>query len=213
MKSTAKRLIFEILLWNVANVICIALPTAATYFIGSSLGWGPGYLSFFVPLAILSTVTWGSWAALVWTKNRGLRSGMKATILLPGLLTLLAGGAGLWVGFGAWWWYAGIIGAGVGQMAAGIGLARFFRPVRRKPAPANYFFGLLVYPLATTALALGVAAMWYTFVTSPSSGDWRDIISVATLYVSVLASALITTVIPSLMSSSLRKVATDYLPR
>lgn len=214
MRSAASRFIAELALWNIANVICIALPTALTFFVGKEiLGWGPGYLSFYVTSAVLVTLTWGSWAALVWTKNRGIRGGMRATTVLPGILTMLAGGAGLWAGFGAWYMWAGLIGAGGGMIAAAIGLAKFFQPVRREPSTASYVFGLAVYPLATTAVSLGVAALWYSFVTSPTSGDWRDIVSIATLYTTVIATALISTVIPAIISSGLRKVAADYLPR
>lgn len=214
MKKPAARFILELFLWNIANVVCIAIPTAATFFIGKEmLGWGPGYLSFYVTSAVLVSLTWGSWAGLVWTRNRAIRGGMLATTLIPGLLTVAGGSVGLWLGFGAWFLWVGLIGAGVGMIAAAIGLARFFRPVHREPKLSSYVFGLAVYPIATTLVSLGVAALWYNFVTSPSSGDWRDIVSIATLYVTVIASALISTVIPAMLSTGLRKVSGDLLPR
>ncbi len=214
MKTPATRFILELLLWNVANVLCIAIPTAVTFILGKEfLGWGAGYLSFYVTSAVLVTLTWGSWAGLVWTRNRAIRGGMLATTLIPGLMTIAGGVVGLWVGFGAWFLWAGLIGAGVGMIAAAIGLSRFFRPVHREPKLSSYVFGLAVYPIATTALSLGVAALWYNFVTTPASGDWRDLVSVATLYVTVLASALVSTVIPAVLSSGLRKVSGDFLPR
>lgn len=215
MKNSAGRFILELFLWNIANVVCIAVPTAVTFFLGKEvLGWGAGYLSFYVTSAVLVTLTWGSWAGLVWTRNRAIRGGMLATTLLPGLLTVAGGAVGLWVGFvGAWYLWAGLIGAGVGMIAAAIGLSRFFRPVHREPKLSSYVFGFGVYPLATTVLSLGVAALWYNFITNPATGDWRDLMSVATLYVTVLASALISTVIPAMLSSTLRKVSGDMLPR
>lgn len=214
MKNHAGRFILELFLWNIANVLCIAIPTIATFFIGKEmLGWGPGYLSFYVTSAVLVTVTWGSWAGLVWTRNRAIRGGMLATTLIPGLLTIIGGVVGLWVGFGAWFLWAGLIASGVGMIAAAVGLSRYFRPVQREPKLSSYVLGLGVYPLITTGVALGVAAMWYNFVTNPTSGDWRDIVSIATLYVTVIASALISTIIPAMISSSLRKVSGDILPR
>lgn len=214
MKNPATRFILELFLWNIANVVCIALPTAATFFIGKDvLHWGAGYMSFYVTSAVLVTLTWGSWAGLVWTRNRAIRGGMLATTLIPGLLTIAGGAVGLWTGFGAWFLWLGLIGAGVGTIAAAIGLARFFRPLHREPKLSSYVFGLAVYPLATTVVSLAIGALWYNFVTNPSSGDWRDIVSIATLYVTVIASALISTVIPATLSSALRKVSSDMLPR
>lgn len=212
MKSAGTRFVSELLLWNAANVLCIALPTGAVFLVGKNiLGWGPGFLSFYVTAAILATLTWGSWSALVWTKNRVLRSGMRAATLIPGLLTMVGGFAGLWVGFGAWYLWAGIIGAGLGTIATAGALAKFFRPVNRTPGASSYLFGFGVYPLITTAAALGVAALWYNFVTSSMLEDWRGLISVATLYVTVLASVLVSTVIPAITSSTLRKVSGDFL--
>lgn len=210
MRTTLSRFVTEILLWNAANVLCILLPTSAVYFVGRHmLEWGPGFLSFYLTTTVLATLTWGSWAALVWTRSRALRGGMQAMTLLPGVLTMLAGCAGLWVGFGAWWLWAGIIGAGAGTIATAVALVRFFRPLNREPSGSSYLFGFGVYPFVTTALALGVGALWYGFVTGSTFEDWRGLISIATLYVSVLASVLVSTVIPALTSSSLRKVSGD----
>lgn len=214
MRNPAARFILELFLWNIANVVCIAIPTGLTYFVGREyLGWGPGAMSFFITSALLVTLTWGSWAGLVWTRNRAIRGGMLATTLIPGLFTVAGGAVGLWVGFGVWYLWAGLIGAGIGTIAAAVGLSRYFRPVHREPKPSSFIFGLLVYPLATTALAFGVGALWYNYVTTPASGDWRDLVNIATLYVTVIASALCSTVIPAVMSSGLRKVAGDLLPR
>ena len=214
MRNPATRFVFELFLWNVANILCVALPTAATYFIGTAiLGWGPAYLSFYLTSALLVTLTWGSWAGRVWTRNRAIRAGMLATTLIPGAITMAIGGIGLWVGFGAWYLWAGIIGAGVGTIAAAIGLARYFRPDNVEPRVTQYLLGLFVYPVVTTAAAFAVASLWYNYVTNPASGDWRDIVSIATVYVTVLASVLISTVIPAALSSGLRKLSGDVLPR
>ncbi len=212
MKSTAKRLVAEIFLWNTANVLCTLLPTAAVYLIGTViLGWGPGFTSFYVTAALLTTLTWGSWASLVWTSNRGLRGGMLATTLLPGVLTTGAGLAGFWAGFGAWYMWAGIIGAGLGTVAVAVSLTRYFRPLNRVPGRASYLVGFAVYPLVTTAVGLVIATLWYNFVTGALSEDWRGLISIATLYATVIASVLVSTVIPATVSSTLRKISGDLL--
>lgn len=212
MKSAASRFIVEILLWNAANVLCLLIPSAVVFLVGKELlGWGPGYMSFYLTSTVLATLTWGSWASLVWTRNRALRGGMQFTTLLPGVLTVGAGGLGLWVGFGAWFIWAGLIAAGVGMLGAALALVRYFRPVNREPSASAYLFGFGVYPLATTAAGLAVGTLWYNFVTNPTSGDWRSIVSVATLYVTVLAMALISTVIPAVFSSGLRKVSGDLI--
>jgi hypothetical protein len=214
MKSALGKTILELVLWNVSNVLCLLIPSAAVFFIGKNvLHWGPGFLSFYMTATVLATLTWGSWAALVWTRNRALRGGMQATTLLPGIITVVVGGFGFWVGVGAWYLWFGIIGAGVGMTAAAVALVRFFRPVHRDPTTASYAFGLGVYPLITTVLSLGIGSMWYNYITSPVGEDWRKLVSIATVYVTVLALSLVSTVIPAAVSSGLRKVSGDVLPR
>ena len=212
MKSATYRFLVDILLWNAANVVSMLIPSALVFFIGKELlGWGPGFLSFYLTATILATLTWGSWAALVWTRSRPLRGAMQATTLFPGAITIGAGTAGLWIGFGAWYLWAGIIGAGLGMIAAALALVRFFRPVNREPSTASYLFGFGVYPVATSAAALGIGALWYNFVTNPATGDWRGLISIATVYVTILAMALISTIVPATFSSGLRKFGSDVL--
>jgi hypothetical protein len=214
MKSTIGKTILELVLWNVSNVLCLLIPSAAVFFIGKEfLHWGPGFLSFYMTATVLATLTWGSWAALVWTKNRALRGGMQATTLLPGIITVIAGGFGFWVGFGAWYLWLGMVAAGIGMVAAAVALVRYFRPVTREPGAASYVFGLGVYPLMTTALSLGIGSMWYNYVTSPAGDDWRNLDSIATLYVTVIALALVSTVIPAAVSSGLRKFSADVVRR
>lgn len=218
MKSRFTRFVSELVLWNVANVVCMVLPAAVTYYIGTNvLEWstitGAARLSFLVTLALLVSVTWGSWAGLVWTRNRAIRVGMRAMTLFPGAMMMVGGGIGLWVGFGAWYIWGGLLAAGAGMGVVSTALSRYFRPASREPKLSSYLLGLALYPTVATAISLAIGAAWYNFVTNPASGDWREMFSIATLYTSVLAAALTTTIIPAVLSSTFRRVSLDILPR
>ena len=206
MKENRFSFLIEIAAWVIANVVCVVLPTTAVYFIGTDiLDWGPARTSFYVTMIALATLTWGSWAALIWTKTRVLRVAMRGSSVLPGLITIAFGVVGGWVGFGALYIWLMIIFSGAGMIVLSSTLSKTLGAT----AAPNQTIGLLAggvgFPLLTTIVALGISGMWYQFVTNPFDGDWRSLISVATVMVSLLAMALVSTVVPAITSSFLQR--------
>lgn len=210
MKTGISNFVGELALWVVANTLCVVAATTAVFFVGTGLlGWGPGMLSFYLTATALVTLTWGSWGALIWTRNPALRTSMQLTTLLPGVLVFALGLFGLYVGVGAWYVWGGLLASSLGMVAASVGLNRAFATAGRPRRGIALGIGLGAYPLATTAFGLGAGALWYGYVTNPHSGDWRSLISIATLMVTVMAIALISTVIPAAVSSIFRRAGIE----
>lgn len=210
MKTTISTFVGELALWIVANTLCVVVPTAAVFFAGTHLlGWGPGHLSFYLTATALVTLTWGSWGALIWTRNPALRTSMRLTTLLPGVLVFALGLFGLYVGVGAWYIWGGLIASSLGMVASSAGLNRVFATGGNPRRSLSLGLGLGVYPLATTTFGMAAGALWYIYVTNPHSGDWRSLISIATLLITVMAIALISTVIPAAVSAIFRRAGVE----
>jgi hypothetical protein len=209
MKTSLFRFFVELTLWSIANLLCMGLATSAVYVVGSTvLNWNPATMSFFLPATALLTSTWGAWSSMVWARNRAVRVGMYVSAGIPGIALIATGGLGLWVGFGAWFVWAGFILGGFAMIGATSALCRQFNPRTHSVPALSSLYGLLVHPIATLAASGGVAAVWYTFVSNPSGG-WRGLVSLSTLMATLLGVALITTVIPAATSTLCRKLALE----
>lgn len=206
------RTLVEIPLWILANVICSAIPTAIIYKIGTiALGWNHFQTGFYVSAMLVVTMTWGSWAALIWSRSSAVRIGLRASTMLPGMVTFGLGALGLWTGFGPTYAWALIMASGLGTSVAAVALHRSLgvRPTRL--SQTNILTGLFGFPLITTAASGFIGGAWYSFVTSPADGNWRALVSFGAVMITVLAMALISTVIPAITSSVTQR-ATSRLP-
>ena len=202
------RTLLEIPLWILANIICSAIPTAAVYHFGTTvLGWSQVQTGFYMSAMLLVTMTWGSWAALVWSRSRAIRIGLRASTVLPGLITFGIGLAGLWTGFGALYAWAIIMAAGLGTSVAAVALSKSLGVRPSKIGPSNMLAGLLAFPVVTTIISGLIGSVWYRFVTHPADGNWRSLVSFGAVMVTVLAIALISTVIPSVTSSFAQRIS------
>ena len=204
----------ELGLWGLANLICLALPLALVFFLGTQvLKWSPWRISLYMVLAGVMTSTWGSWATLVWTRSRGLRSVQQFMTTIPGIVAMAAGGGLLYVFPSRWFISAGFIASGIGMIAAAIVLAGGVFTKNQAPSKLQYLFGLLVYPLTTTALGGAVASVWYMFLNRPALTGWKDLLSISTLMITVMAMALVSTVIPAVCSRLSQQAALMLKPR
>lgn len=208
MKTRTKRMFIELALWVLANVLCMGLATGAAYIAGSSLlGWGPTKLGIFIPLVAILSSTWGSWSSMVWARSRPLRIGMYGSAAIPGIVMLALGLFGLiYIKIGSILVWGAVIVGGIGMLAATVTLCRLFNPRTHNVPGLSKFYGVLVHPLLTLASTGAVATLWYIFVSRPPSG-WRDLVSVSVLMMTMLAAALISTVLPAAMSTLCRKLA------
>ena len=160
MKNSGKRILAEVTLWTLANALSLLVAGGLTYLtVRHFLDWSPAKTSTAVSFSLLLSLTWGSWASLVWTKTKALRRFQEVLTLVPGLILILLGGLGLYLGFGkrVFWVLWMISGAGV--VAAPLILLKLNHNkigTRKFSIP----LGLIAYPLITAVLSLLIWSMW-----------------------------------------------------
>ncbi len=171
------------------------------------LGWNPFKLSVMMTLALILTATWGSWATLVWTRSRFLRTLQQAMTIIPGLMLVLAGGALFYLGIGAWYLSFIMMFAGAGMSISSVGLSGGFMTQNKEPSKLQYLLGVGLFPLMSLALASIVTFVWLSFVPSPFLTSLKSFFSVGTMMTFIMASTLISTVIPALCSRACHELS------
>lgn len=213
MSKRRKALSFvsELGLWGLANLLCTAIVSGTIYGVGHELlGWGKIKFTTILVLGLVLTATWGSWATLVWTRNRGLRAVQQAATMIPGLLTMVGGGALLYVGFVAWYVGAFYLLIGLGMSAASVTLAGGFMTQNNEPNKLQYLLGVALFPLMSTMLAGLVTFALMTFLPTPLSVKFKDFFTLGTLMTFVMGSTLISTVIPALCSRACQELSVAW---
>ena len=204
----------EWLLWGVANLICMALPLGALYVVGSQLlGWSPWTMSLYLSLGAALTATWGSWATLVFTRSRALRGLQQLVTTTPGLLMLVGAVALFWAWPARWLVAATLLVAGVGNLALSLLLTGGLFTRNQAPSRLQYLLGAVAFPVATTGVSGLVATLWYMFMHRGAPAGFKELFSVATLMISIMAFALISTVIPAGMSRLARHASALWVMR
>ena len=200
MRDQLKRLLSESAVWMAANLVSTGVALAVAYAI-AAVGAG-GQAALVVALAIAGgiSLTWGSWISLVWTRSRPLRAAMKGITLIPGLVLLGAGGFGFYVGLGSILWWLVLIASAVGTLASSVLLWQQMPRAAARRSPDNMAVGFIVYPVLTALGAAVVGWLWFSFISEPLLADWRELLNMATVVVTVLAVELTTTALPASFS-------------
>ncbi|MBA2662317.1 MAG: hypothetical protein H0U74_08475 [Bradymonadaceae bacterium] len=204
----------ELLMWALASTLSSTLVVGGVYLTSSMLEWGMTLRTFALLGAALLSLTWGSWASLIWTENRALRVVMEALTIVPGILILAMGLLGLYIGWGSWYLWAGLLVPSAGTIAAALLLSNdTVMRMKTTPGSLKYLLGFTLFPAATALSAAAIAYLWWGFVTRPVESDWRSLLNVASFMVSVLSIALVTTVIPAMVSRTCRQLAASWRNR
>lgn len=203
-----KNFMRESALWTVANALGVLIPTTLAYVLMHGfLGLPMFKVSAVISATALLTLTWGSWSGLVWAQNRLLRASMQMMTVLPGLLLLGMAAAGFYVGQGAFILWVGLAATGVGTVAASFMLARNVAMTAVCTSPRRFFSGLALFPLFATSGSGLVYLLWYSFVSSPFSSDWRAIFSLSFFFITTMAIVLVSTIIPAIATVVCRRIA------
>lgn len=222
MKTNFFRVLGEIILWVVANVVSVAVPTFLAFFLATEVfdispALHPKLVWLYVIPFALATLTWGSWAALTWTRTRALRVGMRASASLPGLLL---------AGFGVFFMKSGfglipgiaMVGAGFGGVILSTFLSKTFGVKATGNTGVGLIAGLGVFPVIATIMAAGVGSLWIQLVVRsaelylntscfvPMSHAIERFVSIPTVMITILTWTLISTVVPALASSIAQRV-------
>ncbi|MFW5966756.1 MAG: hypothetical protein ACOCV2_04515 [Persicimonas sp.] len=196
--SPIKTFLAESGFWTLSNAVCVLTPVAATYVaLHMVLGAPMSKVSLAMSAVALLTLTWGSWASLIWSTHRLLRASMRLMTVLPGVLLIALAGFGFYIGKGSILFWSALLTSGLGTVACSFMLAGRLSAKSSIKSAGGYLAGLGLFPLLSTVGAGGVAYLWYLFVSNPLQTDWRVLFSFSFFFVTTLAIVLITTVIPA----------------
>ncbi|MFU8804547.1 MAG: hypothetical protein ACNA8W_12110 [Bradymonadaceae bacterium] len=201
----------ECLLWTLSSTVLVILAAAGTYIAGSIFQWGIAVTVVGAMCAGLFALTWGSWGSLIWSRRRAVRAGIESVTIVPGLLILALGFVGLYVGVGKMYLWLSLIVPSAGTVAVALLLARQSNRLTVGTGISTRWRHILawtLFPLITLGAAGLVGYLWLSYVTRPVSADWRSLFNMASFMVSVLAMALITTVIPAMVSRLCCEIST-----
>jgi hypothetical protein len=197
MSRHLKQLLGESALWVGAN----ALTTGVAILVAGALspaacGGGPMCMSLFL-LAAICSISWGSWISLTFAQSRGLRIGMKAVTLVPGLLLLGFGALGVYTRLGSMFFWIALVLSAVGTLATAVLLWREHPREAASLSTTRLANGFLVYPFLTVLASTAVVSLWWWYLSQPMEADWRNLFQISTVLITVLAIELCTTVVPA----------------
>ena len=197
MSQHLKQLLGESALWIGAN----ALTTGVAILVAGALSpaaCGGSTLCFSLFLfAAVCSISWGSWISLSFAKSRGLRWGMKAVTLVPGLLLLGFGALGVYTRLGSMFFWFALVLSAVGTLATAVLLWREHPREAASLSTTRLANGFLVYPFLTVLGSSAVLSAWWWYLSQPMQADWRNLFQISTVLITVLAIELCTTVIPA----------------
>lgn len=220
MKDSALQVAGELAAWILATIIGVLVFSGAAYVFApwlvdltnairvGTVELGTWPVVIFVTTASLLSLTWGSWASMLWSDHPVALIPIRGTTLAPGIAMLAVGVGGLYVGLAGWWVWAIVTASAIGTIA----IAVLMWPPRIRtsgfePGLSRYLVGFTVFPVVTSVLAALVARLWYVYATSTSMGwDPRDWFDIATVFATVLAVELCTTALPAVVSRACRAV-------
>lgn len=194
----------ELGLWVLASVFMTAMAMLAATTAKLLLGWSD--YQWWVNLLVLgaASATWGSWAALLWTRNRVLKTLMVAVVVTPPLLVLLAGSwAFLTVPDTRWLWKWGLLvvaAHGLGALAFSLyACTRWLLASATTRAERNrrLAVGWTVFPIVTVAAVVAVVAAGYVLMPDVVGCSDRFVEKLARWTIPSQALVLVTTVLPA----------------
>lgn len=208
MSHHLKRLLGESALWIGANV----LTTGAAILVAGTLSpaaCGGATLCFgLFLLAAVCSISWGSWISLTFARSRGLRIGMKAVTLIPGLLLLGFGTFGMYTRLGSMFFWIALVLSAIGTLVTAVLLWREHPRQAASLGTTRLANGFLVYPFLTVTGSTAVISLWWWYLSQPMQADWRNLFQISTVLITVLAIELCTTVIPAGVSMLCSRVNT-----
>lgn len=222
MRSSVLRILSEIVLWVVANVVCVAVPTALVYFVAMNfLGTGYHMASLYALGFGLASLTWGSWAALTWTRTRFLRVGMRGSTAIPGLIFA---GIGVLIAKSGLGLVPGVvmIGAGLGGVVISTLLSKSMGAKAARHMGAGLLAGLVAFPIVSSVLALSVGSLWMRFISvtvgdalfggcvGPSFHTIAGLFNMQTLMATVMLWTLVATIIPAVSSTLSQRICQRF---
>lgn len=198
----------EFFLWVLVGIFSSAMALVAMTGAKYLLGWSETEWIVASVVVGACSLTWGSWAALLWTRSRVLKTLMMLLVVLPGIAMAALG---VWAFFAMpenrWIWRWGwliVAGHGVGSVAVAVlvGGRRLFR--RSTPdwlRPRQLVVGWTLYPVAVVGASVAVVVVAFALWPDLLTGADAPLEVVAHWIVPSQALALLTTVVPATTSA------------
>lgn len=194
----------EMALWLVAGMFLSLLSLAATSSGKLLFGWSEGEWIATSLIAGALSLTWGSWAALLWTRSRSLKTLMLTVMLIPGLL-MVAGGLWAFVALpeNRWIWRWGwliIAGHGVGAVAIAlmVGGRKVLASAQALEVRARQLaVGWTLYPIAVVGASLAVLVVAMALMPDLFEGGMTLAETLARWTVPAQAMVLLSTAVPA----------------
>ncbi len=194
----------EFALWILVGLFATAMALVAMTGAKYLLGWNEAQWIAATAVVGACSITWGSWAALLWTRSRVLKTMMVAVTILPAVL-MLAGA--IWAFFAmpenpwVWRWGWLIVGGhGLGALAVvGVvgGRKLFASSASAKLRPRQLVIGWTFFPLVVVAGSVGVVAVTWALLPDLLTCEMTPLAAVAYWVIPSQALVLLTTVLPA----------------
>ncbi len=194
----------ESALWILATLFMTAMALVAVGSVKLLLGWEQSQWLVMSAIAAVLSLTWGSWAALLWTHSRVLKTLMVAVTVVPGMAMLIAGG---WVFLNMpenpvfWKWGWAIVAAhGAGALAfalfvciRGLVGCRATGRVRNR----RLAMGWTLFPMLVVAGSVAVIVAEFFLLPEFVAGGETTMASVARWTLACQGVVLLTTALPA----------------
>ncbi|TXD37052.1 hypothetical protein FRC98_09955 [Lujinxingia vulgaris] len=220
-QTSKPSLLAEVGLWFAATVMMVGVAVMGLHVYTGTEMPAPARDLGHAIVASMLTWTWGSWAALIWSKRRVARTLMGLSVVLPGLVMAVAG---FWAFIHmpelikVWrpgWLVVGAHGVGAAIFSA-VMLGQPAMRGRRDEAPDRALrarelaAGWLLYPLLTFGVgaAIAMSVMGWTSLGTIS----ETLTSPARWIAAAMALSVYTTVIPASAAILCRRVARAVRP-
>lgn len=194
----------ELLLWGLAGFFMTAAAVAGMAGAHLVLGWNESQWVVASIAVGAASLTWGSWASLLWTRSRVLKILMVAVVVIPGTVMAIAGG---WAFFNVpdnrWIWRWGwliVCGHGLGSIAVAVFVcARRFMGAKTADwnRSGRLKLGWTVFPLALVAGSAAIAAVTFVLMPDVFTGGDGTIEMLVRWIVPSQAVVLMSTILPA----------------
>lgn len=211
-EQKAPSVIGEWALWILASIFLSGLALMAMGSARYLFDWSDSqWIASSVAVGLFSA-TWGSWAALIWTRNRALRSLMIGFALLPGVVLVVVGvwafiymPENRWVWRWGWLIFAGH-GLGAVVMTVLLGGRGLFKKAPLWIRSRRLAIGWTLYPILIVVGSVALVATTFALLPDLVAGSDDTLETLARWIIPSQALVLLTTGLPALSAHICRRL-------
>lgn len=202
----------ELMLWLLSSLFLSGLALLAMGSAKVLLGWSDSqWIASSIAVTVLSA-TWGSWAALIWTRSRALRALMIGAAILPGALMIVVG---VWLFLHmpenrfVWKWGWALLavhGVGAVSIAGLLGSRGLFEKAPLLLRSRRLAIGWTLYPILIVVGSVGLVAGTFWLMPDMIGGSDAGMETLVRWLIPSQALVLLTTGLPALSAQICRRL-------